>query len=87
MLSQEKIISHRRLDARHGLYQLVLRGGIAATAQPGQFVHLKVGTTTDPLLRRPISIARIDRVRGDHPPFTGSRARNRLAHRSKGGRP
>ena len=65
MLSQEKIICHRLLDPRYGLYQLVMRGKIAATAQPGQFVHLKVGATTDPLLRRPLSIARIDRARGE----------------------
>ncbi len=65
MLSQEKIISHRLLGLQHGIHQLVLRGAIAATAQPGQFVHLKVGATTEPLLRRPISIARIDRARGE----------------------
>ncbi|NLM36875.1 MAG: dihydroorotate dehydrogenase electron transfer subunit, partial [Firmicutes bacterium] len=34
-------------------------------ARPGQFVHLQVGTTTDPLLRRPFSIAGIDRPKGE----------------------
>lgn len=65
MLSLEKIISHRIIDPLTGLYQLVLRGGVASAARPGQFVHLKVGATTDPLLRRPISIAHIDRPQGE----------------------
>ncbi len=29
---------------------------IAASAQPGQFIHLRVGDGTDPLLRRPFSV-------------------------------
>ena len=28
---------------------------------PGQFVHIKVSNSIDPLLRRPISIAKIDK--------------------------
>lgn len=34
---------------------------VAATAQPGQFVHIRIGSFT---LRRPISICEIDRQRG-----------------------
>ena len=30
-------------------------------SEPGQFVHIKVSNGMDPLLRRPISIAKIDR--------------------------
>lgn len=32
---------------------------VAAEARPGQFVHLRCGTTYDPLLRRPFSIFRL----------------------------
>ncbi|HHY36461.1 MAG TPA: dihydroorotate dehydrogenase electron transfer subunit [Firmicutes bacterium] len=37
---------------------------IAATILPGQFVMLKVGAASDPLLRRPLTVARIDREEG-----------------------
>ncbi|MGD9518871.1 MAG: dihydroorotate dehydrogenase electron transfer subunit [Armatimonadota bacterium] len=32
----------------------------AAAAQPGQFIHVRVGPTHDPLLRRPLSVLRTD---------------------------
>ena len=45
---------------------VVLRApGIARTARPGQFVHVRAGATFDPLLRRPYSFARIDRAAGE----------------------
>jgi len=37
---------------------------VAAEARPGQFIHVRVSGTTDPLLRRPISIMLCDRNRG-----------------------
>ena len=43
------------------IYRLVLNGQLALEAKPGQFVHLRVAESYDPLLRRPISIAVIDR--------------------------
>lgn len=44
-----------------GVYRLVIHAPqMAAAAQPGQFVHLKVNNLTAPLLRRPISIANAD---------------------------
>lgn len=64
LLSEEKIIAHETLgDPEQNLKRLVLEGAIARYAQPGQFVHVKVngGNSFDPLLRRPISIAGIDR--------------------------
>ena len=64
MLSAEKVLENRSVVPGSGLYQLVLEGKVAETARPGQFVHLQVGPTTDPLLRRPVSIAGIDRERG-----------------------
>lgn len=38
---------------------------VAAQAKPGQFVHVRVGATTDPLLRRPLSILLADPHRGN----------------------
>lgn len=63
MLHREIVIENQRLGS--DIYRLVLQGAVAAAARPGQFIHLQVGTTTDPLLRRPISIAGIDRPRGE----------------------
>lgn len=37
---------------------------IAAQAEPGQFVHVRVGPTHDPLLRRPLSVLRADPAAG-----------------------
>lgn len=37
---------------------------IAAQAVPGQFVNIRPSTGTDPLLRRPISIAAVNRIMG-----------------------
>lgn len=43
------------------IYQMVLKGELAESCSaPGQFLHLKVAESVTPLLRRPISIARID---------------------------
>lgn len=48
-----------------GYYWLQLKSpDIAAAAGPGQFVHIKVSRTDFPLLRRPMSIGRVDRKRG-----------------------
>jgi len=70
MLSQEKVIENKPIgNPLYGLYKLVLRGEIAEIALPGQFAHIQVaaglqaGLSRDPLLRRPISIAGIDRPR------------------------
>ncbi|MHB1127481.1 MAG: dihydroorotate dehydrogenase electron transfer subunit [Bacillota bacterium] len=38
--------------------------GIAALARPGQFLHLRCGTTMDPLLRRPLSLHWVDKILG-----------------------
>lgn len=37
---------------------------IAMHAQPGQFLHIRVGQGLDPLLRRPLSIFKVDREKG-----------------------
>lgn len=46
-----------REEVTEGHYLLTLEcGEIAKKVTPGQFVHLRVGDGTDPLLRRPLSI-------------------------------
>jgi dihydroorotate dehydrogenase electron transfer subunit len=44
------------------IYELTLRGELVNEMDsPGQFVHMKVGGGSDPLLRRPISISSINK--------------------------
>ncbi|PFA68983.1 dihydroorotate dehydrogenase electron transfer subunit [Bacillus sp. AFS015802] len=61
MIVNEKMIvlSHERIA--ENIFELVLQGDLVSEIKaPGQFVHVKVGTGIDPLLRRPISIASHD---------------------------
>ncbi|HWQ89580.1 MAG TPA: dihydroorotate dehydrogenase electron transfer subunit [Desulfitobacteriaceae bacterium] len=60
LIDQEVVLNEILGSADLGMRKLVLKGPIAQEARPGQFVHLQVGPTLDPLLRRPISIAAID---------------------------
>lgn len=47
------------------IYEIVIHcPGIAKAAKPGQFLHVRVSDSLDPLLRRPISISRIDEHAG-----------------------
>lgn len=47
------------------IYRMSLKvDEIARDGHPGQFVHLRIGNGTDPLLRRPLSIHRVDREQG-----------------------
>jgi dihydroorotate dehydrogenase electron transfer subunit len=47
------------------IYELTLSGSIVNEMnEPGQFVHVKVSNGLDPLLRRPISIASINKAAG-----------------------
>jgi len=64
MLTEGHVVVHERLgDEDQRLRRLVLKGSIAQTAKPGQFVAIQVQDSTissfDPLLRRPISLAGI----------------------------
>ncbi|OIU72286.1 dihydroorotate dehydrogenase electron transfer subunit [Rossellomorea aquimaris] len=53
---QMKVASHEQIAKN--IFELVLQGKMVNQIKaPGQFVHVKVGTGIDPLLRRPISIA------------------------------
>ncbi|WP_201713739.1 dihydroorotate dehydrogenase electron transfer subunit [Rossellomorea arthrocnemi] len=61
MIVNEKmvVLSHERIA--ENIFELVLQGDLVGEIKaPGQFVHVKVGTGIDPLLRRPISIASHD---------------------------
>ncbi|MDQ7096123.1 dihydroorotate dehydrogenase electron transfer subunit [Desulfosporosinus sp. PR] len=64
MLALGEVAEHELIgNEDQKLRRLVLKGPIARTAKPGQFVALQVQdlarTTLDPLLRRPLSIAEI----------------------------
>ncbi len=62
MIQQEnmKIISQQQLAK--DIYELTLEGEMVNTMkEPGQFVHIRTNPGLDPLLRRPISIASIDK--------------------------
>ncbi|MGP7817574.1 dihydroorotate dehydrogenase electron transfer subunit [Niallia sp. 01092] len=51
----------KHTEIAENIMELTLRGELVhEIGEPGRFVHLKVGDTLEPLLRRPISISRID---------------------------
>jgi len=53
-----KVISQQEL--KKGCFRMKLEtASIAKEAIPGQFIHIRCGDSTDPLLRRPLSIHRI----------------------------
>jgi dihydroorotate dehydrogenase electron transfer subunit len=61
-LERVKVIANDRIAPGVGL--MVLDAPVcAATVQPGQFVHLRVDTGTDTILRRPFSVHRVERER------------------------
>lgn len=62
-LEQATVTSQRRIIT--DVYEIILKApSIARSAVPGQFIHLKVNNLSQPLLRRPISIAGIDSAAG-----------------------
>ena len=52
-----RVVSHEQIA--HGIYELTLFTPIAETAEPGQFVHVKIPGGDATLLRRPISLSLI----------------------------
>lgn len=49
-------------EIAESIYKLTLKGELVQQMdEPGQFVHIKIMQGIDPILRRPISIARIDK--------------------------
>lgn len=60
---QAQIVAHHRVAPETGL--LILHAPeICLSARPGQFVHIRCGSTLDPLLRRPLSIHAVQREKG-----------------------
>lgn len=62
-------IAHRCLllankEIARGWHLFELEAPLLAHAGPGQFVHLRTGSSTDPLLRRPVSIHYADPAAG-----------------------
>lgn len=54
------VVSHKQIAAN--IFELILEGKITTDMnEPGQFVHVRVNHGLDPLLRRPISIANINK--------------------------
>ena len=62
MIKKEYVQSFRKMQIAHSIFELTLKGELVQQmSEPGQFVHVKVSNGIDPLLRRPISIAKIDK--------------------------
>lgn len=63
LLLKAVVLEHRQIST--GFYYMKIDvPPLAEIAKAGQFIHIKCGSTTDPLLRRPISIHSVDRLRG-----------------------
>jgi len=61
MIKNEKMTVVKQQEIAHSIFELTLKGELVSEMkQPGQFVHLKVSDSFEPLLRRPISICDID---------------------------
>ncbi|MBO8136560.1 MAG: dihydroorotate dehydrogenase electron transfer subunit [Desulfotomaculum sp.] len=63
MLLNGKLITHKNIAGDYYLMEFKSHE-LAEAAGPGQFVHVKCGSTNDPLLRRPISIHKADKDKG-----------------------
>ena len=61
--AQALVVDHRELKGNYRLLTLKAPE-IAAFAKPGQFVHVRCGDTLEPLLRRPVSIHKIEADHG-----------------------
>lgn len=61
MIQNERMTVVHQEKIAHNIFEIVLRGEIVQDMQPGQFVHVRVSDSFEPLLRRPISIANIDK--------------------------
>lgn len=64
MIQKELMTVTNQAEIAHNIYEMTLRGTLVDQMnEPGQFVHLKAGDEMIPLLRRPISIARIEQAK------------------------
>ncbi|OIK15216.1 dihydroorotate dehydrogenase electron transfer subunit [Bacillus sp. MUM 13] len=61
MIKKEKMKIAKQTEIAENIFELTLQGGLVSEmTQPGQFVHVKTGQGSEPLLRRPISICSIN---------------------------
>lgn len=61
MIQQERMTVVQQEKIAKNIYELTLQGEIVQDMNPGQFVHIRVSDSFEPLLRRPISIANINK--------------------------
>ena len=61
MIKNERMTIVHQAEIAHNIFELTLQGELVQEMTPGQFVHIKVGDSFEPLLRRPISIANINK--------------------------
>lgn len=62
MIRQERMRIVKQKEIAQNIFELTLIGKLVQDmTSPGQFVHIRVSDSYEPLLRRPISIASIDR--------------------------
>lgn len=58
---QEEMRVVKQTSIARNIYEIVLEGGITKNmTKPGQFVHMRVGNSSEFMLRRPISICSVD---------------------------
>ena len=57
VVAQEKIAKN--------IFELTLHGELVQEMTPGQFVHVKVSDSMEPLLRRPVSIANVNKEKNE----------------------
>lgn len=62
MIKQERMKVVKQEEIARHIFELTVEGNLAQEmSAPGQFVHIRVADSFEPLLRRPISVASIDR--------------------------
>ena len=62
MIRKELCTITSQKEIAQNIFELTLKGELTCSMnEPGQFVHIKVSNGLDPLLRRPISIANINK--------------------------
>lgn len=66
MSVSEMCLIVQNAEIASGIYEMVVRGKLVQSMlEPGQFVHIKVSNEFTPLLRRPISIAKINKEKSE----------------------
>ena len=63
MIRQQRMIVVKQQEIANHIFELTVQGDLTnEMAAPGQFVHVRVADSFEPLLRRPISVAAIDKA-------------------------